>query len=57
MSLLLRFQYQNRSFYHTPRYKHADKTDEILINYNGDIFACTARDFLSKSILSKLQTR
>jgi len=28
---------------------YADKTNEILINYNGDIFACTARDFIKEN--------
>lgn len=24
---------------------YADKTNEALVNYNGDVFRCTARDF------------
>ncbi len=28
---------------------YADKKNEMLINYNGDVFKCTARDFLTEN--------
>lgn len=33
---------------------YADKKNELLINFNGDIFACTARDFTHESRLGEL---
>lgn len=35
---------------------YADKRNEVLINYNGDVFSCTARDFVPQNrmgVLSK----
>ncbi|MBD5184962.1 MAG: radical SAM protein [Bacteroidales bacterium] len=34
---------------------YADKTNYILVNYNGDIFKCTARDFTSDNRVGKLK--
>ena len=33
---------------------YADKTNEVLINYNGDVFACTARDFTKENRKGRL---
>ena len=33
---------------------YGDKLHEYLINYNGDVFACTARDFKSENRLGKI---
>lgn len=35
---------------------YADKSNEVLVNYNGDIFACTARDFLPSNRLGHLDS-
>lgn len=35
---------------------YADKTNQVLINYNGDIFKCTARDFKTEKRLGILST-
>ncbi len=34
---------------------YADKRNEILINFNGDLFACTARDFKPENRMGVLQ--
>ncbi len=33
---------------------YADKVNELLVNFNGDVFACTARDFSTESRLGFL---
>ena len=33
---------------------YGDKTNEMLVNFNGDVFACTARDFKTSSRLGHL---
>lgn len=33
---------------------YADKRNELLINFNGDVFACTARDFKTESRLGHI---
>lgn len=33
---------------------YGDKTNEMLVNFNGDIYACTARDFLPQNRLGHL---
>lgn len=33
---------------------YADKVNQALINYNGDVFKCTARDFKHESCLGRL---
>lgn len=33
---------------------YGDKTNEMLVNFNGDIYACTARDFLPDNRLGHL---
>ena len=33
---------------------YGDKKNYLLVNYNGDVFKCTARDFLSKNRIGKL---
>lgn len=35
---------------------YADKTNEVVINYNGDLFKCTARDFTKANSLGTLNT-
>ncbi len=35
---------------------YGDKVNEVVINYNGDVFACTARDFTSESRLGELKS-
>ncbi|MDE5551590.1 MAG: radical SAM protein [Muribaculaceae bacterium] len=34
---------------------YADKTNYVLINYNGEAFGCTARDFVSENRIGMLQ--
>lgn len=35
---------------------YGDKVNHILINYNGDVFGCTARDFTSDNSIGKLDS-
>lgn len=46
------------SFYSAPntirRSCYADKKNYVTINYNGEIFKCTARDFISQNSVGKL---
>lgn len=44
----------NRLFDHVRNSCYADKKNELLINFNGDIFACTARDFKPENRLGIL---
>lgn len=44
----------NRIFNYVTDSCYADKKNEVLINYNGDIFACTARDFKKENRLGFL---
>ena len=30
-------------------YCYADKKNTVVVNYNGDLYKCTARDFVSKN--------
>lgn len=34
---------------------YGDKTSHFMINYNGEVFGCTARDFISKNRIGTLQ--
>lgn len=44
----------NRIIDHVRRSCYGDKRHELLVNFNGDVFACTARDFKTDSRLGYL---